>query len=182
MFNIDLNLISNAIKTFKNNGYLPISVPMLVKEQYSNITLPEDRVNYHHNDELVYVGSAEQSFIQMIDEGLITNHGKYMAITPCVRDELILDDSHLHSFLKIELVIWDHYPNDETILKAVQKFYESIIPNDCKLTITKDNGVFDININDTEVGSYGYRKLNNGILSYGTLLALPRFDYALSKK
>lgn len=178
MYNIDTSLIQRAMDFYSTLGYEPVAVPMIIDKNVSDITKPEGRGELQHLDG-VYVASAEQSFLQMIQDDSLP-YGEYMAITPCYRTEEVIDESHLCIFLKIELVSYkQEIPDDTTyILRDVCHFLDCVTP-DYAVVGTEEGQ--DIEIGGVEVGSYGYRTVKGGVLLYGTGIAEPRLSYALSK-
>jgi len=173
MFDIDSSLIIDAMNFYKAIGYTPFKVPLIVDNESSGKTKPDGREDLRHLHG-VYVASAEQSFIDLIIKGNIKK-GKYCAITPCYRDEPVLDQTHLNIFLKIELVsIGIRHDIIYDAFSFMSKFSE------CKIINTEVGQ--DIEVNNIEVGSYGKHVINGIPICYGTGLAEPRFSYAVSKK
>lgn len=174
IFDIDTKLLLDAMKYYESIGYHPIEAPMLVDDDIIKLTLPPDRLSEKHMG-LNYVGSAEQSFYQLLKDKGYLYPGSYMLVTPCRRDE-VPSISHLRIFLKIELISLEK--TREEVLKDVQLFYETRLKIPTETVPTIDG--YDININSIEVGSFGNRFINNGWITYGTGLALPRISYALN--
>ncbi len=173
--NIDIDILVFSYLYYRNKGYKSLSAPMLVDKDVLELTLPEGREPKEHLDKY-YVGSAEQSFYQLIKNGL-EPEGSYMMVTPCHRDE-IPDDTHFSIFLKMELVSVDKtYIN---IAKDVFDFYTKI-GEDVELLVT-GGSTCDIMINNVEVGSFGTRIYKGIVVNYGTGLALPRFSQATVKQ
>lgn len=170
MYNIDLKLLTEALEYYKSKGYQSLTAPYLVDEDIVNLTLPKGRRAKKHLD-LCYVGSAEQSIYQLHKNGVELS-GKYMILTPCQRDEEVLDSHHLEIFLKLELIsVGDKYVE---ILEDCFNFFQGN-----KEVVENDQGFLDININGLEVGSYGNRDYLGKCFSFGTGLALPRYTQAL---
>lgn len=176
MYNIDIGLINTAYLFYMLRGYQPLSAPMLVDKDIVELTLPEDRETKEHLGQY-YVGSAEQSFYQLIKDGF-EPVGKYMMLTPCHRDE-VKDERHLEIFLKIELVSLDStYHN---IAKDAFDFYTTLGEKVDLTVVSAVEGV-DLEIGGVEVGSYGQRMFDGQVISYGTGLALPRFSQVRKNK
>lgn len=180
MFNIDSNLLYEAMAFYKQRGYQFISVPLIVDPDITRFTLPDDRVAKPHGTFGEYVGSAEQSIYQMIKDG-VHLPDRMLAITPCQRDEPVLDESHLEIFLKIELASLDLNHTHFNIRNDVLDFLNHIQIDGVESVMQDDDVSYDINVNDVEVGSFGYRWYNDTLVSFGTGLALPRLSYAVSK-
>ena len=160
---------------FKNAGYHFITVPMLIDEDVIRLTLPPDRLPKFHNNKC-YVGSAEQSIYQLIKEGKDLPP-KVLAITPCQRDESVLDELHQEIFLKIELACTDNTITYRDIANDVMNFCSQFTD---KAKIVEFDNSCDIEIGGIEVGSYGQREYKGRIIHFGTGLALPRFAQALN--
>lgn len=172
IYNIDTCILVDAINYYTSIGYQPISVPMLVDSSINALTTPTGVVCKEHLG-LEYVGSAEQSFLQMIKDGKISK-GKYFAITPCQRSDTP-DESHLEIFLKLELICIGEDCVKSVLQEALQ-FFNSY----GEFNSIKTNIGFDIeSSNSVEVGSYGVREVFGTTYTYGTGVALPRISYAL---
>lgn len=177
MYNIDIGLINTAYLYYLLRGYQPLTAPMLVDKDIVELTLPTDRKAHKHLDKY-YVGSAEQSFYQLIKGGFKPD-GSYMMLTPCQRSE-INDELHLDIFLKVELVSTNkHYT---VIAKDVHDFYTALGQSAEVIVPKNDPSNIDLEINDIEVGSFGFREYNGYIINYGTGLALPRYSQAIKMK
>jgi len=171
---VDSLKILNAMQWYQLLGYEPVSVPMLVDEMVSDFTKPESREDLKHNG-LCYVASAEQSFFQRIINNDIGD-GRYQAITPCYRDEPVLDEYHFRIFLKIELFVIGSYEY-KSVKKDAEGFFRQFTE---KLTTVKTESGLDLEINGFEVGSYGTRVFKGKNICYGTGIAEPRLTYALT--
>src|ERR1700722_19548558 len=101
---IDYNILNHSIFYYKTNGFEYIEVPWTVDESISNMTKPDYKKNFFLKEKSL-VGSAEQSFMQLIKENKL-NYGKYITTTPCFRDEIV-DDLHKQYFMKTELIVYD---------------------------------------------------------------------------
>lgn len=177
-YNVSLEKIYRAIAFYSEKGYRMLDVPMIVSKEACAVTTPEGRLSLGHLGDS-YVGSAEQSFIELHAQGLLPK-GKHMALTPCYRDEWVLDDLHLNMFLKLELIYvgdFAQWEKGEMILDAREYF--TLFG---KTTIAFEKDIVDININGIEVGSYGLRRFPDGTTYvFGTGIAEPRLSCALLK-
>lgn len=176
-YSMDLPFLIKALDYYESLGYNPLAVPFLVDEDVVNLTLPEGKDSKKHLN-LHYVGSAEQSFYQLIKDKENITPGSYMMLTPCVRDEIV-SESSLEIFLKLELI--SIHKSREEILEDALDFYQEVLPQTTDICTVSTPEGFDININGVEVGSFGSRFIDNSWYSYGTGLALPRISYALNK-
>lgn len=162
-------------------------VPALVDPDVMSHTCPvgvHDSRLYGAGDDTV-VASAEQSFLQLEKEGKL-KPGRWMALTPCYRDEPILDETHLPVFLKLELIKLSDERNFYTrtdalwIAGKMQKFLREFYALPTEVIETEDG--FDVMYEDLELGSYGVRKTMTGkSYVYGTGLAEPRTSIALER-
>ena len=110
-------------------------------------------------------------------------YGKYVAASPCFRDEVKCDEIHFPYFFKVELISinskspeWDM---DQCIDHA-QDFFTANCNDKIEIVKTKDG--FDLNLNNIEIGSYGIRSYEGFQWVYGTGLAEPRFSQAKNEK
>lgn len=170
MSDIDCSLLLEAMQYYKKLGYISLSCPMLVDRDIIDMTLPEGKIARECNGKY-YVGSAEQSFYQMIKDGF-RPEGKYMLITPCERNE-VEDDYHFGIFLKVELV--SNKSSHQSILEDVLSFYKH---KGYVVKVVKEGLGKDILIGGIEVGSFGSRCYLGESVSFGTGLALPRISQA----
>lgn len=179
---ISANKIISSIDYFKTHGFELVDVPMCVEKCCSDLTKPEYAITFHHTSDAVYVASAEQSFIQMFKDGKLKNNHSYMALTPCLRDEVKFDDYHYFLFLKLELItIGSHCTS--SILDLAKTNFENL--SNTKVDIiktTEEIDSYDLQIDDIEIGSYGGRYMLDGTpYTYGTGIAEPRFSVVLNK-
>lgn len=130
-----------------------------------------------------YVASAEQSFLQLEKEGYPYEAGcAYLALTPCFRDESILDMTHYNIFLKLEIFNYDpdFVKSDLYWAKTMVEFFisEGLVTN-----VVKTSEGYDVITDDElELGSFGYRVSPKGIpYVYATGLAEPRASLAISR-
>ena len=66
---IDIKLLHEALNYFSSLGYEYLSAPLLVDLDVVSHTLPNGNKAKQHIDDLYYVGSAEQSILQLIKDG-----------------------------------------------------------------------------------------------------------------
>ena len=151
------------------------------------ITCPPDRKGLEFKGRKV-VASAEQSYLQLMKEGKLPE-GKYVATTPCFRDEPTVDELHQFYFLKTELIEVGYHsatPPDENLENMIHdavSFFEQFLSVRVERTaIGKD--IVDVE-RGVELGSYGIRTHQfspdcTAQWIYGTGVALPRLSYVLS--
>lgn len=186
-----------AMAFYEKCGFRAIDVPWAVSRAALDITRPiqagPETLLYHAGGiELCPVASAEQSFLQMqMDARTIGHHmtGSYVAITPCFRNEHVVDALHQPYFMKVELISWDHADEDgmSRMLSLAGAFFERYLGWE-----TVKNNEFDpigvgqaIDIvakeSGIELGSYGIREHPAvGRWLYGTGCAEPRLSYAIA--
>lgn len=174
MSDIDCSLLLEAMQYYTRLGYTPLSCPMLVDRDIIDMTLPEGKIARECNGKY-YVGSAEQSFYQMVKDGF-RPEGKYMLITPCERDE-VEDAYHFGIFLKVELV--SNKASYQSILEDVLSFYRH---KRFDVKVVREGLGKDILIGGIEVGSFGSRCYLGESISFGTGLALPRINQAIEQE
>jgi len=175
---IDWILLGKAFLYYQQIGYKYIETPWSVNASAINVTLPKNACGYglwHPKKELSYlVGSAEQGFIEMMIDGKIKNGDKLCSITPCFRDDKE-DDIHFKYFMKLELIIIGE-DNTQLVLNDAAKFFNLFTSE--VISEVKTNDGKDLELNEIEIGSYGYRVYDKFSWTYGTGLALPRFSQA----
>lgn len=176
--NIEWSLIGQAIDFYSKYDFQYIEVPWTVSSEAIAVTLPIDKYGFlawHPKKELGFlVGSAEQSFIQMMISGKL-DPGRYSAATPCFREDDI-DQYHLPYFFKIELIDTISESVNDT-LSIAKSFFDKLSLKPTEILETSDN-CYDIYLNGIEIGSYGLRRYQKYAWVYGTGLALPRFSQA----
>lgn len=181
---ISTNIIINGLSHFsKYKNINIIDVPYVVPDHINRLTCPDRVPLVHHSEGISYVGSAEQSFLYLHElNQLDRNELRYMAITPCIRDEC-QDETHFKAFLKCELFSYDENEYKDFILYAISFFSQYM-----DVAVEKTNDGFDIVgcQSRVELGSYGKRTLmiNNQLLSfsYGTAFAEPRTSYVIKRE
>jgi hypothetical protein len=181
MSTISTRLIIEAVDFYQELGYQLIDVPQVVDFDVSQHTKPEGVPEKFHRGMKVYVASAEQSFLQLHKEGKLAN-GKYVAMTPCYRNESCLDDTHYNMFLKVELINVGSVNSEECVYDS-KRFFDIYIPS---VVVETDESINSFDIIGasckTELGSYGVRNTLDGTsYVYGTGIAEPRFSVVLEK-
>lgn len=174
---IDYSNLVDSQKFYKSYGFKAIEAPWIITQKVNALTMPPDRKPNLIDGEGVLVGSAEQSFLQMYYSKML-KPGKYQAITPCFRNEEILDELHHPYFMKNELIITD-VVNPEMLYATIQncmKFFKKYIPENLRLEKTEEG--YDIMYKDIELGSYGIRECEFLQWIYATGCAEPRLSYA----
>lgn len=185
---INWEYISTAISFYKNQGYQYIEVPYYVNKDYSDITCPKfefDKFILSNNN--ILIGSAEQAFLELALMNNLEKNKLYVSLSPCFRNEPVLDNIHYESFMKIELFYFNN--NEKEIRNVFKKFqidaynlfYIFLKRNDLenKLKIWSiDKNNIDIEFNNIEIGSYNIKKINTQNFNWvcGTGLAEPRFS------
>lgn len=171
----DFGLFAEAQKYYAEAGFQDIAVPWVLDKKYIEETIPSG-VNFYETLGGVLTGSAEQSFIQMLDKGW-WEPGSYQATCPCFRDE---EHNLLHSpyFMKTELFVNDDVSVDRLmdVIDTALTFFNTLVPARVE---DLGDGTFDIvGLNSgVELGSYGIRRRLDFSWIYGTGLALPRLQH-----
>jgi len=175
---INYRTLSEALDYYERLGYSYKEVPWVVSRQATAVTLPIDRkaTSVDYGD---LVGSAEQSFIELLMRG--EKIRKACAITPCFRDEGEFDELHHAYFMKLELINTNAtLENLHQMIQDALGFFAGYIE---AVVIKTGPNMFDIidKKQGIELGSYGFRTFDNHTLIYGTGVALPRLDTANAK-
>jgi hypothetical protein len=189
----------DAVEYYEKCGFKFIDVPWCVSREAVLMTRPPavqgEPFSYEAGGVKLYpVASAEQSFLQMQLDAIAAGTpitGSFCAMTPCFRNEPVLDDLHQPYFMKVELISWDKTSaEDLSKMIAGSRLY---IENDDPglwVDVVKNNDVdpiarhqaYDIvsQLAKIELGSYGIRQHEKvGRWLYGTGLAEPRYSYAV---
>lgn len=184
---VKLKRFIQATEFYQKQGFVLIDVPWFVDKETVDITLPVGNRAFHVNPEVYkdknnyLVGSAEQSFIQLIRENKL-KHGKWMALTPCFRDD-VEDKYHHKYFMKLELMQYEPKLYKEDLTEVVymsKEFFENTFP--CEIEFTDIGMDLVESKTKVELGSYGFRSFDNEVFIYGTGLAEPRFSEVLETR
>lgn len=190
-FEINYSYIASALNMYRARGFTRIEVPWFVHDFAVHATMPTHIEPYETKsptDVLGFpVGSAEQSFIEMMERQELSP-GKYVAATPCIRNESTVDYLHRKWFMKVELI--DTLPKTEPLAVAggvdqmiedALWFFRGIVPTgELKVVWQSDQNCWDIlSPTGIELGSYGARSWNGHSWIYGTGCAEPRLSQAL---
>jgi seryl-tRNA synthetase len=176
--NINWMLFGEAALYYNRMGYKYIEVPWRVGEQAVLTTIPYDLDLEIYPDRSNLVGSAEQSFVQMMIDRTLS-HGKYQAVSPCFRNEPVIDALHQNHFMKLELIQFGDV--SESSLKSMidhANYFFQLKLHSFKTNIVKTELGYDIEHDGIEIGSYGIRKKIGFEWIYGTGIAEPRFSFA----
>lgn len=177
---IDYNKISKAISYYENIGYDYIELPWFASEKSMDVTCPPERRLFETFAGFL-LASGEQGFIEMRKN---LPKGKFMCATPCFRDEPFLDEYHLTSFFKVELIN-THTKSQEDLSSMISDslfFFSRYIKQKDILEVVNTEQGKDINLNGIELGSYGFRSYDEFDWIYGTGLAEPRLSKILQNK
>lgn len=178
---IDYSKIAAAIEHYSSRGYQEIAAPWIVSEQSNRITFPQGKVTTVSMGAGHLVGSAEQSFLHLVQNQNLK--GRFQATTPCFRDEKETE-LHYKYFVKTELFCNDikFYTIGEMLDSAVA-FYKKYL-NVNVVETAEQEVLFDIvSIDGIELGSYGIRNHPDvGEWVYGTGCAEPRLSQVLKIK
>lgn len=175
--------LARYLAYYKENSFTEVSVPWYVAPEISRITCPNEKRSMTIQTHGVLVGSAEQSFLAL-DKAGVLGTGKFVAISPCFRNEDITSRFYQKHFMKVEL-----YDNQTVTVERMEQIMDCawrVFKSECdpKMDLSRlntDDGV-DIILNGVEIGSYGIRELDGLRWVYGTGLAEPRFSAALARK
>lgn len=173
--------ISAAIKYYQKD-FKYIEVPWTVSKEATKYTWKDEALECQAGD---LIGSAEQGFIDLAINKLLPEEGEsgFVSASPCFRIEPQYDQLHHITFFKVEL--YSCRDNAEGMMLKAKKMFDYTLG---KRTRVVDQGtgnwvwqkdlILDINGNEIELGSYGYRNINGMKWSYGTGWAEPRMSLA----
>lgn len=178
---IDWPLLARAVEFYRDKGYKMVEVPWAVRPEDTAITCPNPMWTGVVDGLGALVGSAEQSFLHLDLTGKL-GKGMFMALTPCFRIGDDGDFLHHPYFMKLELYVNE---NQEMafvkMLSHVGLFNKSEL-NEYELSCVHgkqmDDGSIDIELRGIEIGSYGVRRHEDHVWTYGTGIAEPRFSQA----
>lgn len=185
MKNIRWDLISAAVDFYTKEGFEYYELPWHVSRETHSL-ISQKRA--HETFDGCLVGSAEQSFVQiMLDGNFPSVHG--IGVTPCFRDDTP-GKLHKREFMKVELFIGGRRENFDIegdginfpqlwldqVIRSAKFFFDSIDTQELKRVQTEDG--WDMTSNGIEIGSYGVRRSPTHIWVYGTGLAEPRWSTA----
>lgn len=179
---INWERIGRAVAFYEGCGYRNVSVPWWVSGGAANATTPIGKGLFRVGSlfDAYLVGSAEQSFIEMLRRGEM-NVNRYQATTPCFRDDGE-DDLHQHYFMKTELFApssWDPH----SVAVQAYTFLKTYL-GDLRVVRTGESE-YDLMCGGIELGSYGRRTVCVGpedvTFTYGTGLAEPRTSVAVER-
>jgi hypothetical protein len=186
---INYKQITHAIIHYEKQGYEYIDVPWAVSKEAIDVTMPPQG-GYFFLGNMIdksLVGSAEQSYIQMMLDGTINGTGKkYVTATPCFRAERNITEITKPYFFKVELINYNPGNPDRALSFMVEwdvlTFYQKYFGYIRIQKVKTDEGfdIIDTKLN-IELGSYGIREYKGHKWLYGTGLAEPRFSYCLAR-
>lgn len=172
-----------AVSFYRCKGYKSITVPTVVEGRVVNATCPPWG-DFRPDHGLYHVASAEQSFLQMMEEGYDLL-GLYQATTACHRPS-DADRGELYQewFLKLELYSSDVHQGEELLLTDARECYAKHlnVPLEEIEVVPTELGR-DLVFNGVEVGSYGIRLnvLGRHSWAYGTGFVPFRLGKAMEK-
>lgn len=174
---VNWSTLAEALEFYPLHGYRRIELPWFQPPTIIAETCPNPDAIIMAGDFGGLVGSAEQSFMAADFDGAIGT-GKFVSLTPCFRNEPVVDELHLVTFMKVEL-----YNNEDTkpgavfeMIRLAQRFMSIATGYEPNVVETADG--FDLEIGGVEVGSYGVRTRRGKMWVYGTGVAEPRLSTA----
>ncbi len=173
--------MSSASDFYLQRGYKYHPVDWAVEREFNEVTFQGPLVPLLENK--FFVGSAEQGFIKDYQE--LESGCYYFAISPCVRiGDFNRSSFHQPYFLKLELFYKGKNKEDNEIAlkKIMDDAFAFFSQFKTPTTLKKEDGSFDLEINQIEVGSYGIRDSAPYFFVYGTGVAEPRLSQALGEK
>jgi hypothetical protein len=181
---INWSLLGEAMSFYQGLGYAAVDAPWWVPRSVVEATCSDVSrivsVDIPGKPREALVGSAEQSFMHLDGIGSLPS-GRFVACTPCFRNEPMWDKFHLKRFVKVELYCNEvsgvgYAPLLEVVADATAFFRRHVDARFLNRVTTRDG--LDLELNGIEIGSYGIRRLDDRAWVYGTGLAEPRFSMA----
>lgn len=175
---LDYSILAKAQEHYGVHGFKETAVPWVITEDAYTATLPPEVKRYETLGGFL-VGSAEQSFIQLLLDG--ESLGRVQATSPCFRDE---DHDSIHSpyFMKLELFDNQLPATEEGVFNLIdcaREFFATYVP---VKVVAEGELAWDIVTAEggLELGSYGVRSFREHRWIYGTGVALPRLQQAMT--
>lgn len=192
---IDWRRIGDAVRYYERAGFKYVEVPWIVEYRSVAATIPPGRAAFELSNAGdkppdTLVGSAEQSFLQMMLDGDLgfdarLGTSSYVAVSPCFRDDEV-DELHHKDFVKVELILVEREPlsreHARLIALEAKGFYQQAGANPRHVHLVETEIGIDIEYGGIEIGSYGARSHEGHHWVYGTGLAEPRFSQALARR
>jgi seryl-tRNA synthetase len=179
---ISWSLLTKAISFYENHDFSYIEVPWIVSSEATQVTFPKGAGIFSGlaGD---LVGSGEQAFIQLTLDGQLPP-GKYCTLTPCFRDEQVIDRLHRQYFAKVELIDLTPSQDAQRMIDLVQKFARTHASWLFGLSIEQQTTTeYDLITGDRiEIGSYGSRTYKGLSWTYGTGCAEPRWTQCKTRQ
>lgn len=177
---IEYNILAKAKTFYEFHGYPEIPVPWIISHDAYYATKPSSVTDFYVLNGYMNA-SGEQSFIDLMLQG--EKLTKHCCITPCFRQEPILDETHHTYFMKLELIDTDvSKDNLKNMIDVAQTFFNQYTDT---YILKTDQGEESVDIVDTknniELGSYGIRRYKEYSWIYGTGVALPRLSTVINK-
>lgn len=176
---INYNIITQAISYYQNTGFEYIDVDWTAPLNIVRITTPQRCRLYKLNNETSLVGSAEQSFLDLIINKKL-KPSRYVAASPCFRDDEN-DDLHSNYFFKVELIDFENptMQSLQEIIQTCKEFFELYLPVEVIQTEINNWDIVDAKYG-IELGSYGIREYETVRWIYATGVAEPRLTTVLA--
>jgi len=171
--------LARAVEFYRHMGFRYVEVPWAVTPSVTKLTLPAGIESFHVGERDL-IGSAEQGLLQLIKAGFLPP-GKYVACSPCFRNERQLDDLHQHRFMKVELIDTSSDQDLRELLSFARHFF-SMEGAEVVETLQTDSRnpawpQIDLEWGGIELGSYGTRTIDGLTWTYGTGVSEPRFSH-----
>lgn len=177
---IDYLKLATALNFYKQRGFKQVEAPWIISNTAMYITAPSRESVVHAEEFGPLVASGEQSFLQMVIRKDL-QPGRYVACTPCFRNEPVIDELHHDYFMKVELFVND-VVDQWQLMKIICDAHEFFNTYTDSEVVKTDIG-YDIMSKGIELGSYGIREHKlTGPWIYGTGCAEPRLSTVMRMK
>lgn len=173
----DWSVLGEAMRFYEAKGYRPVDLPWFQPLEILSITCADKDRILAVDGFGGLVGSAEQSFLAADLAGTL-GRGRFVACTPCFRNEPVVDRTHRIGFMKVELYAneGDLETEASRMLDLARRFMETVSGMAIDVEATEEGR--DLSLGGVEVGSYGTRRFGPVAWTYGTGVAEPRFTTA----
>lgn len=179
MGTVDWGLLARALDWYASQGFRRLDLPWTASPDACAVTCPDLSRAWSLEGEGQLVGSAEQAFMQEQFDGHL-RPGRYVALTPCFRNEPVRDRLHLPYFMKVELYSNEAVQSGLDLEFAKTARFFMLLSGAREVEVVKTDEGYDLEIAGIEVGSYSCRSHSGHAWTCGTGLAEPRFSTAVS--
>lgn len=184
--------LHQSLQHYISEGFTLKETPWYVSENILALTCPKgiDLYKQPSLNGLYHVASGEQSFLELYFKGELEKQGAFITLTPCVRQEPVINEYNQDYFMKTELIVinpQDPYEALKNVMICAKLFFNAFLPVELVQledhTLSVDGVCFDLVSKEggIELGSYGLRQYKDLVWVYGTGCAEPRLSVVVDK-